>query len=117
MSALAGKRVLVVEDEFLISRMVAEALLEAEAVVIGPAATQEAALDLARREQIDVAVIDVNLRGVRSDKIAEELHRRAIPFVVATGYGEADLGAAARVLAKPFTPTTLLQALETVLPA
>ena len=60
---LKGKRILVVEDEALIAVMVEDMLADLGSLVVGPAATIEAALELARREAIDAAILDVNVRG------------------------------------------------------
>jgi DNA-binding NtrC family response regulator len=115
MNALAGKRVLVVEDDFLIAQMLVEILGSEDAIVIGPASTLERGMLLARSESIDAAVLDVNLRDLRSDDIADELQRRAIPFIIATGYGEQPRLPGVPVVAKPYTIERLLSALEKVL--
>ena len=115
MSLLAGKRILVVEDDFLISRMVLDILADAEVVVVGPAATRDAGLVIAQTHTLDAAVLDINLRGLRSDDIADELYRRGIPFVIATGYGEQSRLPGVPVLPKPYTEDRLLRVLETIL--
>jgi CheY-like chemotaxis protein len=112
MNRLAGKRILLVEDEFLVASMIEDALVEIGAVVVGPAYRVRDGLRLAEQEAIDAAVLDVNLEGERSDAIAEALLARDIPFVLATGYGD---GEAKRrgvpVLDKPYTPEMLTAAL------
>jgi DNA-binding response OmpR family regulator len=115
MSELRGKTVLVVEDEFLIACTIAETLKEAGAAVVGPANTLEVGLRLASEVSLDAAILDVNLRGVRSDAIAEQLSRRSIPFILATGYGEASTPPGAVVLGKPFAPARLVQVLRSLL--
>ena len=70
---LKGKRILVVEDEALIAVMVEDMLSEMGSIVVGPAATIEQALALARAEEIDGAVLDVNVRGERIDPVADAL--------------------------------------------
>jgi len=119
---LGGKRILVVEDEYLIGAMVMEMLSASGAVIIGPATSLDAAVALASSVQLDAAVLDVNLRGERSDAVAVELARRGVPYLLATGYGEAGMPRAAQVLAKPFTEHRLLEALlqalqSTVIPS
>jgi DNA-binding NtrC family response regulator len=110
---LRGKRVLVVEDEALIAVMVEDMLLEMGSVVVGPAASIESALELARREEIDAAVLDVNVRGERIDPVADVLMARGVPVLFATGYGEVRLasGAAATVIDKPYTQDKLARGL------
>ena len=110
---LKGKRILVVEDEALIAVMVEDMLIEMGAVVIGPAATIESALELARREELDAAVLDVNVRGERIDPVAEALIARGIPVLFATGYGEVRLasGVKTTVIDKPYTQEKLARGL------
>lgn len=110
---LRGKRVLVVEDEALIAVMVEDMLLDMGSEVVGPAATIEAALDLARSETLDAAVLDVNVRGQRIDPVAEELMARGVPVLFATGYGEVRLasGAPVTVIDKPYTQDKLARGL------
>lgn len=104
MSALAGKRILVVEDEFLISAMLCDMLSESEATVIGPAARIDAALQLIENHGLDAAILDMNLNGQWIDPVAEALHRRGTPFVFTTGYGTNFLSQkfGARTVEKPF---------------
>lgn len=117
MYKLTGKRILVVEDEFLIGAMVADMLSNAEAVVIGPATNKDEGMALASVEDFDAAVLDVNLRGECSDVIAAELQKRRIPFVFATGYGDQPQrsGTHAPVICKPFREEDLVEALAEVL--
>jgi DNA-binding NtrC family response regulator len=101
--SLVGKRVLLVEDEFLIAAMVQDMLADLGAVVVGPAHRLADARSLAEESDLDIAIIDVNLGGERSDPIAEILAARGIPFILATGYGDAMKAPRVHVLDKPFT--------------
>jgi CheY-like chemotaxis protein len=115
---LAGPRVLIVEDEVMISMMVEDMIQDLGCSVIGPAGDLERALALAEEEAIDVAVLDVNLNGLRSDPVADRLTERGIPFIFATGYGVAGLADAHRgvpVLRKPYDEQELARALQVVL--
>ena len=117
MTSLMGRRILVVEDEALIAMLVEDALLEAGAQVLGPAATVEEALALFEAEHPDAAVLDINLAGQASTPVADRLVEHKVPFVVATGYGAAGLPERHRgvpVLAKPYDPRELISALEQV---
>lgn len=79
-------RVLVVEDEALVA-MGVEALLEdLGCEVLGPASTVEQALKLLATTDPDGVILDLNLGGEWAFPVAEELHRRHIPFVFATGH-------------------------------
>ena len=110
---LKGKRILVVEDEALIAVMVEDMLMDMGSDVVGPAATIEAALTLARAEAIDAAILDVNVRGERIDPVADALMARGVPVLFATGYGEVKLasGATATVIDKPYTQEKLARGL------
>jgi CheY-like chemotaxis protein len=84
---LAGRRLLIVEDEYMIAEDLARALRELGADVIGPAATVADALGLIGTErQVHGAVLDINLRGEHVYTLADALRARGIPFVFATGY-------------------------------
>lgn len=115
MARLTGQSVLVVEDEALVAMLVEDALLDAGATVLGPAATVAEALALLERETPHVAVLDLNLAGETSTPVADALALRGIPFVVATGYGADGLPAghaSVPVLAKPYDPDDLTLALS-----
>ena len=113
MSPLAGKRILVVEDEALLATMVAEILEGGGATIVGPAATLKKGLILAADGRIDVALLDVNLRGESIDPIATMLFSRGTAIVFATGYGERPAGpwTNAPMIGKPFTEADLLRAI------
>jgi CheY-like chemotaxis protein len=116
---LKGKRILVVEDEALIAVMVEDMLTDMGSVVVGPAATIEQALALARKEELDGAVLDVNVRGERIDPVADALSARGVPVLFATGYGEVRLasGATATVIDKPYTQEKLARGLAAAMGA
>jgi CheY-like chemotaxis protein len=86
---LQGARILVVEDEYFLADDLSRTLAEAGAEVIGPAASIEDATALiADATRIDVALLDVNLRGDMVYPIADALRARGVPFVFATGYDQ-----------------------------
>lgn len=86
---LNGRRILIVEDEYLIAEDLAALLREAHAEVIGPAASLPKAVRLAgETERIDAAVLDINLRGVDVFPLAEDLRSRGVPIMFMTGYGQ-----------------------------
>src|SRR3982751_5102860 len=85
--ALDGRCLLVVEDEYIVATDLARALEDRGAHVIGPAGSIEDALTvLGAHQQIDGAVLDINLRGERVYPVAEALRARGVPFVFVTGY-------------------------------
>lgn len=84
---LQGRRVLLVEDEFLIASDLAHLLRQEGAEVLGPAATVRRALALLGDvPDPDGAVLDVNLRGEMAFPVADALRDLGVPFVFATGY-------------------------------
>lgn len=116
MSPLDGKRVLVVEDEALIAAMVEDMLVELGATVVGPASSIDQALELVHSDDIDAAVLDVNIRSERVDPIAEILRLRSVPIVFATGYGSSTRGMNySPAIEKPYTLEKLADALKTAL--
>ncbi len=117
---LSGRKILVVEDEYLIADDLAALLSQAGAEVIGPAASLPKAMRLASdTQQFDAAVLDINLRGVNVFPLADELRARGIPMLFMTGYGEnnvpADYCAIARC-EKPTGAAKVVEELELLLP-
>lgn len=88
---LAGKRVLVVEDEMLVARLVEDILEELGCVVVGPFARVPAALEAAKAETFDLALLDVNVANEEVFPVAYELEQRGLPFLFLTGYGSSAL--------------------------
>ena len=115
---LTGQRVLVVEDEALVAMLLEDMLGDLGCNVMGPAMRVREALDLVESgAPIDVAILDMNLAGERSFRIAEALGSRAVPFVISTGFEggiEADLRDRP-VLRKPFLSSDLETALRAAL--
>mgnify|MGYP002778077864 CR=1 FL=1 len=112
---LKGVRVLVAEDEYLIADALCKELQTSGAQIIGPVAQMEAALSLARGDNIDAAVLDINLGGVEAYPVADLLTSRGVPVVFATGYDVFTIPVQyARVLTfmKPFRATTIVKALR-----
>lgn len=111
---LRALRILIVEDETIVAMMVEDMLLDFGCIPVGPARNLASAMTAATEEKLDGAILDVNLRGERVDPIADKLNERGIPFVFATGYGQAGIDTrfkAVPVLQKPFEATGLSRAL------
>jgi CheY-like chemotaxis protein len=84
---LAGRKVLVVEDEFFVAEDLSELLRSAGAEIVGPVSTLPAALQLVERSIApDAAILDINLAGEPVYALAEELERRGVPMMFLTGY-------------------------------
>lgn len=117
-TALAGKRILVVEDEFLLALDAAASLEACGAEVVGPAHSIERALALAAAETLDAAMLDVNIKGANSLAIALALERRGVPIVYATGYGAKPQDwPAGPVIDKPYSAEQIGGALAAILAA
>jgi DNA-binding NtrC family response regulator len=84
---LRGARLLIVEDEYLLARDMADYFENLGAQIVGPAGTVRDALGLIDSCEIQVAVLDVNLRDERVYPVADMLTLKEIPFVFASGYG------------------------------
>lgn len=85
-SSLIGKRLLIVEDEFLIGMMAKRLLEEMGATVVGPYASLAEGIAAAKSECFDGALLDFNLAGEHADPLAHYLTARSVPFVFLTGY-------------------------------
>ncbi|HVV33582.1 MAG TPA: response regulator [Vitreimonas sp.] len=110
---LAGKTVLIVEDEAVISESIFDTVMDAGGKPLPPCASIVDALNAINASAIDVALVDVNLNGMRSNAVMQALHAKNIPFVAATAYQiAATLGGAPVILEKPYTPAKLREALE-----
>src|SRR5258706_14104814 len=102
---LAGLRVVVVEDEMMVSMVIEDMLNDLGCAVVGPAARLDEAMELARTHEVDCAVLDVNLGGQPIFPLADLLRELGRPFAFATAYGDAGIREEDRgtpVLQKPF---------------
>jgi DNA-binding response OmpR family regulator len=79
-------RVLIVEDETMVSMLIEDMTSDLGAEVVGPAAKFEQAMALALEADFDLAVLDVNLDGLVVYPVADVLRDRGIPFIFLTGY-------------------------------
>lgn len=116
--SIAGKRILVVEDEPLIGMVLTDYLTDAGCIPIGPAPNLDRAMMLIREETFDAALVDGNLAGRSVDEIAVALTQRRTPFAFVTGYGREALPLGfqeAMIVEKPFTQEQVSGALERLL--
>ena len=117
---LAGKRVLVLEDDYIVALDLADILETAGATVIGPVGNTEAAFALLKLEDERpyLAVLDVNLAGARSYSVADTLIELGVPFIFVTGYGASSIHVAYSShprIEKPLDDQALLVALLALL--
>jgi CheY-like chemotaxis protein len=109
-SRFSARKVLVVEDEMIVAWLLEDMLTDLGCAVVGPAASVKQALAMIDAETIDVAVLDVNLKGQMSYPIADVLAARGVPFVFSTGYDKDRLLDGYRtfpVMQKPFHQSEL----------
>ncbi|HEV2543768.1 MAG TPA: response regulator [Methylobacterium sp.] len=112
---LSGRRILVVEDEYLIAIEMERWLQEAGAEVAGPVSDTERALALIETEALDAAVLDVHLNGEPAYVVADRLTERGVPYLFATGEVRIAEGSDYRshaVLGKPILDEELLRAVS-----
>jgi DNA-binding response OmpR family regulator len=110
-------RIMVVEDEALLAMQMELLLAEAGLVVVGPAASVAEAIELAKQQSPDVALLDINLSGQKVFPVADVLAAADTPFIFLSGhsrdvlperYGDAPF------LQKPCEAEALLQAVDAV---
>lgn len=112
---LTMRRILVVEDEFLIAMTIENILLDLGCQVVGPEGSLQPAMELARLEPLDAAILDVTINGGQVFPVAEILLGRGVPFVLASGYGDWALPVHLRGLprlTKPFEAAELERAVR-----
>ena len=116
----APLRILVAEDETIIRLDLKETLERAGHEVCAEARDGEEAVEMARSEQPDLAVLDVKMPRLDGIEAARRiLAERPIPIVMLTAYGQDELVARAveagvfGYLVKPFRETDLLPAMQT----
>lgn len=112
---LAGRRILIVEDDPFIALALEDMLSELGLVVAGSVRDVTAALAVAAVQEIDIALLDVNVGPEKVDPVADLLAGRGCPFIFATGQGRAGLPEAhssRTIVEKPFYIDELLNALR-----
>jgi CheY-like chemotaxis protein len=108
--AIAGNRVMVVEDETLIALVISEYLTEMGLSIVGPYNTVVEAMAALKNSNVDAAVLDINLGKELAYPLADALLAANVPFIFVTGYGEAGLEERFKdipVLQKPIDRQTL----------
>lgn len=109
---IEGKRILVIEDEFIVAAMLCDTLEDAGAIPLGPVGRVSEAMEAIAAGGIDAVVLDWNLAGEPSLPLASLLEERGVPFVIATGYGSVDAPFDDRpILSKPYISSQLLDKL------
>lgn len=111
MGRSAAPRLLVLDDEFMIATSIADVLEDAGYVVAGPALTLAEARRIIELDEIDAAVLDVQLKNDLTLSLARNLERHGIPVLFVTAHAEQYLKSdfkSAPHLKKPFSGQQLL---------
>ena len=117
--AAVGRRVLVIEDESMIRMLLDGMLSDIGYTMTAEAGALDEAMALARQDDFDVAILDVNLHSEPITPVAEILTQRGLPFVFATGAdlrGVPEAYRAHPILQKPFRVEELKRALQAAVP-
>ncbi len=91
MQMLRGRRILLVEDEYLQAMDAKRWLEEAGAEVVGPTGYAEDVPALLNSGVVDAAVVDINLGQGMSYSVAEILLTNGVPFLFLTGYDDGSI--------------------------
>ena len=113
-------RALIVEDEAVPARDLADIIMRLGYRVCGVAGDYETAVSIAHREIPDIALLDIRLRGERTGlDVADYLRRHfRLPLIFLTSQSDKDTAARARLLkangfiVKPFTENIVCAAME-----
>ncbi len=112
---LKGQRILVVEDNFIMALDLSQMVEELGGVVVGPAGRLDEGVALAKSNEIDGAILDVNLDGSNTFNLADGLLAGHVPVIFATGYDARTLPdrfADTPKLSKPFSISSIEKALR-----
>ena len=111
-------RILIVEDDPLVSMMLEDCLAALGREPVGPFDNVIAALAKIEEGNVDAAIVDVHLaNGETSEAIVGRLNERGVAFVITTGGFIAPPGSAYAnhpILHKPFTISSLEKVLDEI---
>ena len=83
---LLEMRVLIAEDSWLFADTLAVLLEEEGAHILGPFGTVCQAMDCLSGEDVDFALVDLNLGDAFADRLVDSLVARQVPYAIVTGY-------------------------------
>ena len=113
-----SRSILIVEDEPLIAMMLEDFILSLGHEVSGSCDSVNSALKEIEKNEFDLAILDVNLKGESVWPVASALREKGIPFVLATG-GHVDPPpaefASTPMIEKPYTIDRVTPIIEAVL--
>lgn len=83
---LSGRRVLIVEDQYLIADEMRRAVAALGGEVVGPCPSAADAMAQLENGPVEFALLDLNLGDEQVGRVADELAAKGVPFAFATGY-------------------------------
>lgn len=113
-----GRRVLIVEDRYLVADDLRRVCERLGVAVAGVVPDVESGLRIASTERLDLAILDIDLRGRDVFGVAAALEERDVPFIFVTGYRAAVLPERFRsrpLVRKPFTEAEVVARIRTLL--
>ena len=111
----SSRRILIVEDDYFIANDLASGFTAAGLRIVGPVPSLAKALAMVEAENLDGAVLDVNLNGEKVYEVADALIGREIPVVFVTGYDRPSLPSRYRdvpLCVKPVRGEKVIEALR-----
>ncbi len=116
---LAGRRVLVIEDEYFLADDIVRALTALGARIVGPYGDLDEASGVVERDiAIDAAIVDINLKDEMAFPLARVLRSRKVPLVFTSGYDRTWIEPEfrdVRLWGKPLDLTALTHELTTMI--
>jgi CheY-like chemotaxis protein len=88
---LAGRSILIAEDEGIIAFELADTLQSLGCQIVGPVSSVSEVLEQLETGAIDGALLDVNLRGEQIFTISPILLEHAFPIIFTSGYNDPKL--------------------------
>jgi CheY-like chemotaxis protein len=116
---LHGMSVLIVEDEVIIGMMLFDEIARAGGTPIGPVTSVAGALKEIESGIVDAVILDAKLVDGSGAELAARLGERRIPYVVTSGYEQANLPRELRgapFVAKPISLPLLMEAISSSTP-
>jgi DNA-binding NtrC family response regulator len=114
---LDGMSVLIVDDEIIIGMMLFNEIARAGGTSIGPVTSVANALMEIESRTVDVVILDAKLVDGWGADLAVHLDERRIPYVVVSGYDNANLPKELRkapFIGKPISLPLLMEAIESL---
>lgn len=115
---LLGRRILIVEDRYLVADDLSRICRRLGGDIAGLAGNLDRARTMAASEALDLAILDVDLRGQTVFDVAAILEKRGVPFLFVTGYRQVNLPQRYRdrpIVSKPFTEADLMAGIQPIL--